>query len=369
MNLSLNEIKKSGSAILANIPINGTVISVDLAGANVNFSSDLSSPFNRIPYSYTIQLDNSTGYINFISSDALRMELSLENIEFQSLYGDFGNRQIQINPGVFELDIFNRLGGNFKVANPKLSLILHNSVGMAAQAKINMSATSKKGLTETLNRTPDIFDVPFPANILAGSVSGNIDYTKENSNIIEFIALPPNSKIHYNGIIDFNKGNLVTALNPNFITSESVFSADMALELPMELQINSLSFSDTIAISGKNFDKVESANLLIHVKNGIPLDMDMQLLFVDTISNIQYGTSKRTQVLSAATIDASGEYIPVESDHTFTLDPSEIVSLRKANAVIFAGTVISPLGDKQVVSILSTSRIELNTVIKSKLNL
>jgi hypothetical protein len=246
---------------------------------------------------------------------------------------------------------------------------MHNSVGMAAEVKMNMSATSKKGNTDSLIRNPASFNIPVPADITSPIVTGTVDYTKQNSNIVEFIALPPNSKIDYSGEINFNKGNVVTLLNPNFITAESTFSADMALELPMELQINTLSFSDTTAISGKDFDKVESAELLINVKNGIPLDMDMQLVFIDTIAKIQLGSSKRTQILSAAKIDASGEYIPVESSHTFILDPNEIESLRKANAVVFSGRVISPLGENQVISILSTSRIELKTVIKSKLNL
>jgi hypothetical protein len=297
------------------------------------------------------------------------MEISLTDFEFQSVYGDFGTRKLQIDPGNFELEVLNRLGGDFKVANPKLSLIMHNSVGMAAEVKMNMSATSKKGNTDSLIRNPASFNIPVPADITSPIVTGTVDYTKQNSNIVEFIALPPNSKIDYSGEINFNKGNVVTLLNPNFITAESTFSADMALELPMELQINTLSFSDTTAISGKDFDKVESAELLINVKNGIPLDMDMQLVFIDTIAKIQLGSSKRTQILSAAKIDASGEYIPVESSHTFVLDPNEIESLRKANAVVFSGRVISPLGENQVISILSTSRIELKTVIKSKLNL
>jgi len=44
-------------------------------------------------------------------------------------------------------------------------------------------------------------------------------------------------------------------------------------------------------------------------------------------------------------------------------------NLRKANGVVFSGTVISPLGESGIVTILSESRIDLKTVIKAKLNL
>jgi hypothetical protein len=369
VNLSLTEIRKNGSAILANIPMNGNVASIDLSGSEINFSSDPTTPYNKIPYTYSIQLDNSPGYIDFSSADALKMDISISDLEFESLIGDFGTTKVQINPGYFEMDVLNRLGGDFKVANPKLSLMLHNSIGIPAEVNLNMSAINKQGQFDALKRNPSVFNIPVPTDIFSGIANGTIEYNKQNSNLVEFIALPPNSKISYGGEIAFNKGNVVTSLNPNFIRAESTFSVDVALELPMELQISTLSFSDTSAISGKNFDKIESADLLINSKNGIPLDLDMQLFFIDTISKQQYGTSKKTRMLSAAKKDAAGNYIPFESQHTFVLEKSEIENLRKANAVVFSGTVISPLGENEVVTILSTSKIDLNVVIKSKLNL
>jgi len=369
INLFLNEIRRNGQQIQSSIPINGSSVSIDLSGTEINFSSDVSNPYNRIPYTYSIQLDNSVGYIDFESGDALKMDVTLTDLDFQSLSGDFGPQNIQILPGNFELDVFNRLGGDFKVASPKLSIIFHNSIGIPAEVNLDIAATSKKGQTSNLLRNPANFNIPVPADIFSGIETGTIEYTKHNSNVVEFMALPPNSKILYSGGINFNKGNTVTALNPNFIDAESRISVDMALELPMELQINSLSFSDTTGISGDSFDKVESAEVILNAKNGIPLDLDMQMFFVDTVSKVQYGSTKRTKILSAASIDVAGNYIPLESSHTFTLDKTEMDNLRKANGVVFSGTVISPLGESGIVTILSESRIDLKTVIKAKLNL
>lgn len=369
INLLLNEIRRNGQPIKSSIPINGSSVSIDLSGTEINFSSDLSNPYNRIPYTYSIQLENSVGYIDFKSGDALTLDISMTELDFQSFSGDFGTKTIQIQPGIFELEVFNRLGGDFKVANPKLSVIFHNSIGIPAEVNLDISATNKKGLTSNLVRNPANFNIPVPSGILSGIETGTIEYTNQNSNVVELMALPPNSKISYSGAIDFNKGNTVTALNPNFINAESRISIDMELDLPMELQINSLSFSDTTGISGDSFEKVESAELILTAKNGIPLDLDMQMLFVDTVSKVQYGTSKRTKILSAAKIDASGNYIPLESSHSFTLDKIEMDNLRKANGLVFSGTVISPLGETGTVTIFSESRIDFKTVMKAKLNL
>jgi hypothetical protein len=369
VNLLLNEIKRNGSAIQASIPLSGNSTTIDLSGTEINFSSDFSNPYNQIPYSYSVQLENSNGYIDFVSSDALKIDISLTDLDFQSLYGDFGQQKMLIDPGKFEMEVFNKLGGDFKVTNPKFYIILHNSIGMPAVVSLKLTASNKEGQTDALHRNPATFDIPVPADIHSGIASGTVEYNKQNSNLVDFIALPPNSKVSFSGEIDFNKGNAVTPSSPNFLDAQSTFSADMELELPMELQINALSFSDTSGITGDSFNKIESAELLVTAKNGIPLDLDMQLYFIDTISKVQFGTSKRTKILSAAKVDAAGEYIPFQETNTFILDKSEMDNLRKANAVVFSGTLISPLGKDKVVSILSSSRIEMNVVMKSKFNL
>jgi hypothetical protein len=213
------------------------------------------------------------------------------------------------------------------------------------------------------------FDLPVPEKIDQGIITGNISYDKQNSNIVEFIALPPTGEIDYAGQIEFNKTNTVTAQNPNFMDTDASLSIDLGLNLPMELQINKLGFKDTTSISGKDFNDVESADLIINALNGIPLDIDLQLLFVDTITGHQFGASKSTKVLSAAKVNAQGEISPVQSSQTFSLDQTEMVNLRKANGLVLSGTVSSPDGGATVAPLYSDSEIKLNVVVKSKVNI
>jgi hypothetical protein len=137
----------------------------------------------------------------------------------------------------------------------------------------------------------------------------------------------------------------------------------------MELQISNLSIKDTSAISGSDYDKIESVDLILNSTNGIPLDVEMQLFFIDTISKAQLGSSKKVKILKAAEVDATGAIIPVKSSQTFSLDQSEMGNLRKANGIVYSGTVNSPSGGTGVASILSDSKIDLNVVIKTKVNL
>jgi hypothetical protein len=369
ISISLNEIKRNGIAIKANIPLNGNTTSVDLAFSDVNFSSDPAVPYNRIPYSYKIQVENSDSYIDYSSTDAIKLDITLTNLEFRNVLGDFGNRNVVFDPGTFMVDIFDKINGTLKVSNPTLSLILHNSIGMPAEVNLAMSASNKSGQTVSLQRNPPGFSIPVPADILAGTSTEVVEFNKQNSNIINFMALPPNGNISYSGSVDFNKNNVVTALHPNFFDDKAALSIDVAMDLPLELQINTLTFNDTSGITGTDFDKFENAELVINAKNEIPLDVEMQLFFVDTISKKQYGTSKKTRILSAAQVNNTGDYIPIESSQVFSLEKSDLENLRKSNGIVFRGTVISPAGENSVVTILSDSKIDMNVVIKSKLNL
>jgi len=369
VNFTLNEIKKNGVPLQITIPLSGVTTNIDLSGVNINFASDPVVPYNRIPYVYSLTVNSTAGYINYSSNDLLRMDITLNGLEFKSISGDFGKRAITVEPDVFDLnvDMLDKIGAGFKLANPKLELIIHNSIGMPAAVNLEFTAVNKDGKSASLN--PPIFEIPVPANINNGIATKSVVFDKSNSNIVNFIALPPTSQISYSGKVDFNSKVAVTLLNPNFLDVDATFGIDMVMELPMELQISNLAFKDTSGIDGSEYDKIESAELILNAKNGIPLDIDMQLLFVDTLKNIQIGASKKTKILSAAQVNTSGVITAVQSSQTFSLDAVEMENLRKANGIVFSGTVSSPSGGTVVAPIMSDSKLEMNVVIKAKVNL
>jgi hypothetical protein len=371
INLNLPEIKKNGISISANVPLSGSSVAIDLAGANFNFTSDPLVPYNRVPYSYNIQVNSTTGYVDYASTDVIKVDMTLTGLEFKSVHGDFGKQSIQIDPNTFDLnlDMLDKIEGNFKLSNPKLELIFHNSIGMPASVALNLKASNKSGQQVLLTRTPSAFDIPVPANINAGIATSSMVFDKQNSNIVSFIALPPSGKISYSGKADFNKSNVVTPLNPNFLDMDATFAIDLAMELPIELQVNNLTFKDTTGISGENFDNIENAELIINARNGIPLDVDVQLFFIDTISKSQYGSSKKLKILTGAQISSTGVITPTVTSQPFGLDANEMKNLRKANGVVFSGTINSPTGGTGISSLYSDSKLELNLVVKSKINL
>jgi len=370
IDLTLTEIKKNGTPVKASIPLNGNSTTIDLTGADINFAADPNVPYNRIPYAYSVQVNNTSGYIDYSAADLICLDVTLDNLEFKSILGDFGKRVIQIDPGVFDMnvDMFNKIDGGFILSNPELKLIIQNSIGVPASVSLDFMATNKAGQAVSLN--PPIFDIPVPSSVNAGAAIGNIIFNKENSRIVDLVALPPTGKISYKGQVDFNQTkHTISPQNPNFLDLDATFDIGMALELPLELQVKNLTFKDTTGISGNDFDKLESAELIVNALNGIPLDVDMQLSFVDTISKKQYGASKISKVFKAAQVNNSGVITPSQSVQTFGLDKNDIENLGKANGLVFNGTVSSSASGETVAKILSDSRLEMKVVIKSKVNL
>lgn len=371
INFTIPEIKNilTGASVKATIPMDGSTVSIPLDNTIINLSTDPERPYNRIAYAYTLTINQSDGFINYSSEDALRLDITLDQMEFRGVAGDFGKRTIQIDPGQFDLNVelLDKLKGNFKLNNPTLRLTVRNSVGIPGSASLNLEASNSQGQSVSLN--PPVIDIPVPVGINGGLVTKDILITKENSNIVPFISLPPSGNVTYSGKIDFNTSGVVTLQNPNWLSMDAAFGIDMALEMPLELQVSDLTFRDTSAISGEDFKNIETADLIVTAKNEVPLDIDLQLLFVDTISGHQYGATNATRMLSAAKVNADGSISSVESSHTFSLDQVQMGQLRQANGIVFSGIMSSPGNGTTVAPINSDSRIEMNIVVKSKVNL
>lgn len=363
VNFTLNEVKKNGTPVKASIPLNGTATTIDLAGAVINFATDPLVPYNRIPYTYSLTVNATNGFVAFSSTDLIRMDVTLSNLQFQSISGDFGKRTIQIDPGVFNLnvDMLDKINGTFTLANPQLALIIRNSIGMPASVNLNFNASNKDGKTAALN--PPVFDIPVPASLTSGIATKSVVFDKTNSNIVNFIALPPTSKVSYSGKADFNQSALaVTPQNPNFLDVDATFAIDMSMELPMQLQIANLAFRDTSSITGSDYKKLESADLIVNATNEIPLNVDLQLIFIDQAKK-QIGVSQKSTILKAGDKAAASV-----SEKIFSLTQSDMINLRKANAIVFVGTVSSPSDGAGVATILADSKLDLNVVIKAKVN-
>lgn len=369
LNITFPEIKKMGAPIVVSIPFTGQSSKQNLSNALINLSSDLNNSFNKVPYTYSIDLNASNGFINYNSNDYVRLDVNLSMLEFKTVKGNFGKKQVKIDDGSFNMDMefLDKIAGDFRLANPKLQLILTNGIGVPAQVTANFVAQNKSGKTVSLDPAP--FIVTTPASLNSPAVKQTVNFDKTNSNIVEFVALPPSGNVSYSGNIDFNPSNTVTLANPNFFDLDASLQIDLGVDLPFELQVNNLTFEDTVKMDSGDLDKIKSAELIVNAVNEIPLDIDVQLFFVDTISGQQYSSSAKSKLLNAAQISDAGVITATNSSNTISLSETELSGLKKANGIIIKGSISSPASGTKTAVIYSKSKLNINVALKTKLDL
>lgn len=79
-------------------------------------------------------------------------------------------------------------------------------------------------------------------------------FTPDNSNLVEFLSLPPHGNIDYNGTIRFNPNG--RPAEDNVIYADGLLQVDSYIEVPMVMKGNALLYRDTLEgfdFSGKSF--------------------------------------------------------------------------------------------------------------------
>jgi len=325
-------------------------VTEDVSGAVFNLASDQAIPYNTIPFEYTVSLSADDDYTEVNSEQKVWVNLALKNLELDYAKGDFGNQTVELDQAefVFNSDIFELLGGDFRLLDPRINLIVHNKdVGVSALIDAQFTAHSADGQQVELFNASNLDHGNL---ILKSAVEQNHAWTtqilsinKDNSAIVEFIALPPGDKITYGGTVRFNSGANVTPANPNFITQDAGLIIGMEVDLPLQLQTTNLRLADTIAVDSLELDGIENIELFVGYKNGLPFDIVMELQFVDTLTLQQFGDAKNIDLLQSPEVDEEGKAIGVaEGKTTIELSAVDIENLSKANGIAFDVRISTP---------------------------
>ena len=364
VNLTFPYMKKSGNPVQVTVPFSGSPNTVGLSSAVINFASNINVPYNKIPYTYTVTVNPSAGYVNYNSTNYVKMNVNLSHLDYRSVKGDFGAKNIVIDPGNFDMEteFLDKIVGSFRLDNPKLLLTVSNGIGVTAEVTTNFTARNTSGQSLSLNRSP--FRIEKRTSLEAPVTTQLITFDKDNSNIVDFIALPPSGNISYSGNIRCNPDGAVTATNPNFFDLDDSLKIDLSLDLPFELKVKNLTFSDTVEIDGSDFDEIKTAEMKINAENQIPLTIGVQISFIDTISGNHFGSPIESNLLTGGTKQSPGI-----SNNTVSLDEEDVNNLKKANGIILKGIINSPNNGTETATIYSDSRLKLNVAIKSKIDL
>ena len=212
-------------------------------------------------------------------------------------------------------------------------------------------------------------------------ISASYLIDKSNSNLPLLISLPP-EVINYSGSV-----TLTASVKSNPVSDNALIPSHMIgsleIDIPMELKISNLQYSDTVdnfiksgnnssdnPIKPENFD---SLRVIISAKNGFPLGASLKMSLYDSST---HATLKTVVTLKGSwdrhRLMAMGRSTGVTESSTNIKFTKEFFSfVNKADKIIFRFTLNSTGNGSQIVKIYSDYRINFTAalVVKPDINL
>ena len=336
-------------------PISG---SFDLSGTIHDLTSDPLQPYNKVRVEYEVGIRTGGQMIEFdLTAETVNFQYSFEDFEFYYVEAWLGQKTINVESEQFDLDdeFFDRITGELRLTNPAVRLVYENSFGVPVQVNFSMTGTNGANV---VNLNPPVIDFLAPADTLQRMVNGVAEINKDNSSIVDLLALPPRL-IEFSGNAGANPSGVTTS---NFIFNNSYFLADLEIDIPLEMQITDLSFTDTVEVDfGDDLDMLEKGKITLVVDNGFPLEMTLGLILHDSITNTNLHTFDNIMLLEAAPVDATGvvpEGSKTTGESSIELTREILDLIPETNKIIITATVNSSNSGTVPVKILSTYSLD-----------
>ena len=287
-------------------------------------------------------------------TDGVSFTMNLSNPEFDLVYGYVGERKLDVNFELLNLDFFDSFReGTISFAEPRFSFVFDNSFGFPLGVSFNqIAAITQQGqiipITGSAANTEGIVNGP-QIGAIGTSVNTTLELNSTNSNLPELISSMPKKVI-----IEVN-----TEANPasapaqyNFVSVNSELSVGVLLELPMTVNINGLVSRQNVDFDiADDLEQAKQLTLRLIAENNLPLGGEIELVFKDANNNAVFTVSER------ALFDGA----PVGSDGRTTQATSKIVDIHFVDADI---RLLEKATSIDVITRLTTTGASTNEIVK-----
>ncbi len=234
------------------------------------------------------------------------------NWNYEMVKGVWAQETFSVKSDTLDLDIYdNWLEGEISFEDPKLIINVENSFGFAAGISLKyMTAFTADGNQIELTATDNAFNIAYPAiNEIGEMKTTSFVFDKNNSNIKDiFNALPTMLVYEIEGILNPEDTN-----DQGFITDQSTVGTSLEVEMPVYGTASGFTIESTSELELDDFEDIADAEFKLIADNGIPLDVDLQVYFLDEYDTRLDSLFEIPQtILGAAAVDGNGEVTNTE---------------------------------------------------------
>jgi len=373
--VTLPSVMQGGNAVSKTVILNPRSTSggfVNLDNTVFDLSRDVNQKYNRVPVEYTINISSDNNLINFSSRDNIRAVLSLPHPDIDYVKGYFGQRIKTI--GTTSLDIgmdrfFSKITGDFRISNPMVTINYSNSFGLPIEVRLNALGINDAE-TVALGREP--FTLCYPGVEFTRDTTSAVFIDKNNSRLVELISMLP-GEIRFSGTAQVNPGGDNGAMD-NFVFGNSRIIADLNVDIPMELKISDLQFTETVDNfldtgdpdddQGIRPEDFHIMKINLSVSNGFPLGASVEMSLFDSERKINVSTVRAGDIIKPAPVDVNGRVTgPAESSAEIQFTEDFFNSIGKADEIVFKFIMKSTDNGTRDVKIYSDYNLTFNALV------
>ncbi len=277
---------------------------------------------NNVLAEFDLSLRDGT---NADASDMLDVTISMNNLDFDAIYGYVGRISTPIPQDTINISIFdNAFDGEVWFKNPNFILNVSNSFGLPItnyfgdlQSFSHIEDDNPgSGTWITYDDFPiDVLEVNYPTQL--GEVAHQQELLNANNfpSIQELIASKPKYLLFEVDSVVINPNGYDQTIT-NFVSDTSSVSVDLSVNLPLEG--NALySLVDTLDLDiEENFDDISKhfveANLRVVFNSLLPTNVYAQVIFTDSLFNPisqLYDDSEGKRMIASAVLNNQGKAI------------------------------------------------------------
>lgn len=290
-----NGLSKNGTALTKqyDLAYNGstpvaTSDNIDLNGYTLSASS------NSVPITITLTVKGKGNPVS--PSEKITVSGKLSSLKYSLWVGNPGTFEIPVPEGKVQIGVFSQAVPKADVAlvKPSIAVSFINSFGIPSAFGITKLYSNTAYEPTLLNQITTTAFLPNVSNngnwtgftnILApnnpgSSSSATTSYVLDNTNSnITTIVNPAPKNIYYG-----TKLKVTGSSTNNYIRSDSKLSVFTKIELPLYGHISAYNLADTFNITLPSRDNVKQVTVRLFTDNSIPVKMNLQAYFLDSIN-------------------------------------------------------------------------------------
>ncbi len=307
-----------------------------------------------------------------LSGGAIGLDLWFTDfsVGFARGYFDQGHFDFIVDELTLDLAFLKRISGDFRFSSPLARLFYRNSAGFPIELYLNINGQSTDGSRKgsLYDNGRQVFHIGYPEEPL-DTYSGEIQIDRDNSNIVDFISIPPTTLEPDISVLVNPEGDRGKS---NFITSKSSASMDIEFVLPLEVQLSDLILSDTMSIDfdPEDIDRFERLFFELKITNALPLGAEVSISLFDSLANQVLYTFDKTLVMESASVGEHGKVIEgseISTDAQLEISGQIIDYLKQADNIIISARLNTGKNQDEAIPVkfLTTDKLDFKIILKA----